>query len=86
MAGTAKEGSASIEVAANTSLVLSLHADLRDVERPHRLRRTPTGRNMRDHFRVQTSSSHTISHPQSHVGAPITGSSAPHRRHPFVMT
>jgi hypothetical protein len=38
------------------------------------------------YFRVQTSSSHTISHSQSHVRAPMTGSSMSHRRHPFVMT
>ena len=38
------------------------------------------------YFRIQTSSSHTISHPQSHVGTPIKGNSTPHRRHPLVMT
>jgi hypothetical protein len=37
-------------------------------------------------FRIQTSSSHTTRHAQSHVGAPINGSSTSHRRHPFVMT
>jgi hypothetical protein len=38
------------------------------------------------YFWVQTSCSHTVSHRQSHVGAPIMGSSTPHRRHPFVTT
>ena len=38
------------------------------------------------YFRVQTSSSHTTLHPQSHVWTPITGSSTPHRRHPLVMS
>jgi hypothetical protein len=38
------------------------------------------------YFRVQTSSSHTISHSQSHLRAPMTGSSMSRRRHPFVMT
>jgi hypothetical protein len=38
------------------------------------------------YFRVQTSSSHPFSHLQSQVGAPIIGSSTPHRRHPLVMT
>ena len=38
------------------------------------------------YFRVQTSSSHTTLHSQSHVGAPINGSSTPQRRHPLVMS
>jgi hypothetical protein len=52
---------------------------------PSRLPRT-RGEMCVIYFRVQASSSHTISHAQSHVGAPITGSSTPHRRHPLVMT
>jgi hypothetical protein len=35
------------------------------------------GRSVVIYFRVQASSSHAISHSQSHVGAPITGSSTP---------
>ena len=67
-------------------------ADIR--ERVRDVRFTPRSRHAQrrhqksasSYFRVQTSSSHTTSQLQSHVGAPITGSSTPHRRHPLILT